>query len=142
MPVLAFSSLEVIAQRPLKLIENPQTIGKHLKKRRLELKIRQKDVAKLIGVSEDSVTYWENERSVPQIQFYPKIIDFLGYYPFQTNDKTIGGQLKRYRYENGLSHRKLSKITGIDPGTLAAWESNKRPPSTWGKMRFIALNIL
>lgn len=108
----------------------------------MELKLRQKDVAVQIGVSEDSITYWEYERSVPQIQFYPRIIDFLGYYPFQTNDKTIGGQLRRYRYENGLSHRKLSKMTGIDPGTLAAWENNKRLPSTWNKLRFIALDVL
>ncbi|MGV3598251.1 MAG: helix-turn-helix domain-containing protein [Bacteroidota bacterium] len=47
----------------------------------MDRNLMQKDVAKLIGVSEDCITYWENGRSNPQIRFTQNIIMFLGYIP-------------------------------------------------------------
>jgi DNA-binding XRE family transcriptional regulator len=78
--------------------KNPQTLGECIIKKRIENKQFQKDVARIIGVSEDSVTYWENERAQPQIQHYPAIISFLGYYPFKHETETLGGKLKQIRY--------------------------------------------
>ncbi|WP_244278826.1 helix-turn-helix domain-containing protein [Pedobacter suwonensis] len=34
-------------------------------KKRVELKLLQSDLAKILGVSSDSITYWENNRSKP-----------------------------------------------------------------------------
>lgn len=107
---------------PSQFIENPQTIGDHIKKR------RQKALTVKIGVSEDCITYWENGRSSPQIQYYPKLIEFWGYNPWPVDDESIGGQIRRYRFEHGLNHKKLSKITGFDPATLASWEGKTHPP--------------
>src|SRR4051812_45583526 len=101
-----------VALRP-KAIENPVTLGQHIKKRRLELKILQKDVAQIIGVSEDTITYWENGRATPQNRYYPKIIDFLGYNPLMV-DGTLGGRIKIYRLSNGLSQEELAKILEVD----------------------------
>lgn len=53
----------------------------------------QKEVAVLLGVSEDSITYWENERSHPQVQFYPAIINLLGYYPWLHETQSVSGKL-------------------------------------------------
>lgn len=82
----------------------------------------QKEVAKLIGVSEDCITYWENGRSEPQIQFIPYIIKFLGYMPLEIDISTLGGKIKDYRVRNGLSHKKMGKLFGVDATTIAAWE--------------------
>ncbi len=141
-PALPFFGIEQTAKRQSKNIENPQTIGEHIKKRRQELQLSQKDVAKILKVSEDCITFWENGRSKPQIQFYPKIIEFLVYFPFEVDYKSIGGQIKKYRIENGLSHRKLSKITGFDPATLARWEENLSAPSVVNKLKLVIHDIV
>ncbi len=39
----------------------------------------QRDGAKLIGVEEESIYNWENNRSKPNIHLLPKIIKSLGY---------------------------------------------------------------
>lgn len=61
----------------------------------------QKDVAELIGVTEDSVTGWENGRSVPQMRLYPSIISFLGYYPFDRDIEAVSGQMEFVRNTKG-----------------------------------------
>jgi transcriptional regulator with XRE-family HTH domain len=128
MDALGIFGVEQSAYLPSQTIENPQTIGEHLRKRRLELKITQKSVANIIGVSEDSITYWENERSSPQIRFYPKLIEFLGYNPFPFEKETLGGKIKKYRIENGLSIKRLAEAFGIEGRILVLWEENKIVP--------------
>jgi DNA-binding XRE family transcriptional regulator len=80
-PVLAFCELTSISKLPLpaKYPNELKTIADHLRKRRFDLKLSQSQVAKFIGVSNDTITYWENERTHPQVTFVPKIIGFLGY---------------------------------------------------------------
>lgn len=134
--------IEQSAKIPSQIIENPQTIGEHLRNRRLELKVTQKSVGQKIGVSKDCMTWWENGRSHPHIRYYPKLIEFLGYNPFQTDDKTVGGQIQKYRYENGLTFKQLSKITSFDEGTLARWEKNTIAPSATNKMKLVMLGVI
>lgn len=127
---LPFSRHHNILLKPLNIKHstNPKTIGEHLRKRRYDLALTQAQVATIIGVTEDSITYWENERSIPQVQFYGKIIKFLGYNPFEFEIKTFGDKIKHYRYLNGLSQKALGKLLGIDPSTLASWENNLSVP--------------
>ena len=108
-------------------IRTPVTLGDKIRKRRLELKMLQKDVAAFIGVSEDSVTFWENNRFFPSIKHMPKIIDFLGYYPFEIDLNSLSGKLKYYRNLKGLSHFELAKLLNVDATTTTSWESGKVP---------------
>jgi len=80
----------------------PVTIGEHIRKKRMDLKLLQSDVARIIKVSEDCITYWENNRSIPQINYYPQIIEFLGYCPFEIDETILSGRLKAYRWRNGF----------------------------------------
>ena len=129
-PAFPFSSLEISAPLPyLKELENPQVIGAHLKRRRLQLRLFQGDVAKIFEVCEDSITGWESGRSVPQIHLCPKIIQFLGYDPFPCETETLGGRIKKYRVEQGLSHKRLGKMVGVDASTIGAWENNEHVPN-------------
>lgn len=45
---------------PLSCPENPVSIGDHIRKKRMQLKLLQKDVAKICCVTEDCITNWKN----------------------------------------------------------------------------------
>ena len=57
-------------------------MGDHLRKKRLDLGLLQRDVARRLGVDTASVTNWEKNHNVPMPQLIPRIIEFLGYVPF------------------------------------------------------------
>ena len=94
----------------------------------MELKILQKDVARICGVTEDCITNWEKSRSNPQVQFFPHIINFLGYMPFEVDLTTLSGKLKAYRHINGLSQKQLGKILGVNGATVCSWELEENQP--------------
>lgn len=94
----------------------------------MELKLLQKDVGNILGVTEDSITNWEANRSTPQIKFFPHIIKFLGYLPFENDITTLSGKLKAYRYMNGLSHKQMGKILEVNASTIGAWEKGEQAP--------------
>jgi len=123
-------------------VENPQTLGEHLKNKQFELKISQNEMARRMSTNPENIISWCHSRTKPPISFYPKIIDFLEYNPFQVDDKSIGGQIKKHRMEHGLSHRKLSKVTGFDPATLARWEDNITSPNVEHKMKLVIMGIV
>jgi len=64
-----------------------KTIRDHIRKKRLDLNLYQKDVAKILGVSECSVWNWEKGTSNPSVKLKLRIIAFLGYVPFDISVK-------------------------------------------------------
>ena len=58
-----------------------KTLGDHIRKRRLDLGLLQREVAKVLGVDVDSVCQWEMGHRQPKVALFPGIIDFLGYVP-------------------------------------------------------------
>jgi len=114
---------------PTSFPENPVSIGDHIRKKRMELKLLQKDVASICGVTEDCITNWEKNRSIPQIQYFPHIINFLGYLPFEVDLTTLSGKLKAHRYINGLTQKQLGKIVGVDGATVCSWELKQNQPN-------------
>jgi site-specific DNA recombinase len=130
-PALPFSRMTKIVAKPMgmKYVENPVTIGQKIRNRRLELRLLQKDVAAMFNVVEDTITLWENERSKPLVYHYPKLIEFLGYMPFEIDTSTLAGQMKRYRYLNGLSQEDLAKRLSINESTVFHYEKETHMPS-------------
>lgn len=118
---------------------DPKSLGDHIRKRRMDLNLFQEEVAKIITVTTDCITNWENNRSEPQIQFYPSIIKFLGYQPFNNSFQSIGGKIMLYRTTHGLSHKKLGKLLGVDASTISSWENNKHEPQSRIKQRLLQL---
>ena len=106
------------------------TIADHLRKRRLDLKLSQAAVSRIIGVTEDTITYWENGRTVPQISVVPAVIRFLGYNPYEVDTSTLGGKVKQYRLMKGLSLKNFAKLVHVDPSTVKTWEDNEFTPET------------
>src|SRR6185437_8577432 len=62
------------------------TVGDHIRRRRLERHLLQKDVAKAIGVTVPTITNWEKNHTQPTFQHIPAIIKFLDYDPFPQAD--------------------------------------------------------
>ena len=103
------------------------TIGDHLRKKRLDLGLLQREVALLLRSTECSVYLWETNRTSPTLPFLPKIVEFLGYFPFDPG-WTPGERLIWIRRYLGLSQEAMARRLGVDPGTLGRWESGVREP--------------
>ena len=116
-----------------------KTIGDHIRKKRIDLKLLQKEVAQKIGVDETSVLNWEKNRNTPSLTYIPKIIEFLGYQPFDATAVTLGEKIVFLRRILGLSRNKLAQSLGVDPGTLGNWERDKTRPK---KVLMEKLNVL
>jgi transcriptional regulator with XRE-family HTH domain len=101
-------------------------IGDHIRKRRLDLGLLQIEVAATIGVSENTVWNWEHGTE-PELIHIPKIIEFLGYVPFDCPEDPIG-KLKYFKQVKGLSYEKLGDVMGRDPEQLNDWVSGRHKP--------------
>jgi len=99
-------------------------LGHHLKKRRLELGLFQKQVARALDISEWTYLGWEHDRKSPVISFWPRIIRFLGYDP-NPESTTLGEQITSKRRQLGLSQVRAAKLVGVDVGTFRCWESGE-----------------
>ena len=120
--MLPFCHLTLKAPKPLPSNYPLQTksLGDHIKRRRLDLKILQKEAAKKIGVDETTIWLWENNCVEPSISYIPKIIEFLGYTPFDTKYNSLGEKIITFRRIHGLSQKKLALLIGIDSTTIGS----------------------
>ena len=106
----------------------PTTLGDHLKKRRHELGLRQKDVAAQLGVTQGTILSWETHQTHPAVIYIPRIIAFLGYNPYP-EPQTFGERIVAKRRQLGLSRKQTAKLLGMDEGSLAHWEKGQRQPT-------------
>ncbi len=105
----------------------------------MDLHLSQMDVAKLFNTCEDTITGWENGRNQPQTHFYPRIIDFLGYIPFEVSNETLGGVLKSFRLTRGLSQKSMGKLFSVSESTVASWENEQTTPNMVMKEKILLL---
>lgn len=122
---LPFCHITLSASKPTKLPTVLNTTGDHIRKRRFELGLFQRQVAELLGVDECTVTNWEKHRTKQQLRLIPKIIEFLGYNPLGQDPENIGERVFQYRKCCGVSQKELAKRIGIDATTLSRLEKNK-----------------
>ena len=65
-----------------------RTIGNHVRKRRLDLGLLQREVALRIGVDPTSIFNWEAGRHHPSLRHLPAALDFLDYAPRHSPEAT------------------------------------------------------
>ncbi|TCC93714.1 transcriptional regulator [Pedobacter frigiditerrae] len=95
----------------------------------MQLGLMQSEVAEMFKVSADCITNWENNRNKPQINYYPSIISFLGYVPFELNTNTLSEKIFAYKCINGLSYKAFGKLLGVDASTIRCWEIDQGTPN-------------
>jgi transcriptional regulator with XRE-family HTH domain len=100
------------------------SLGDHIRGRRLDLNLLLKQVAGQIGVDATTIHNWESNASLPAIRYVPAILEFLGYDPFPPA-QTLGERLVTARKALGLSQQKLALSLGVDPGTWQSWEAGQ-----------------
>jgi transcriptional regulator with XRE-family HTH domain len=101
----------------------PKTIGDHIRKKRLQLGLTQKQVGKLLRVTDFSIINWERGDFQPdRPTILRRIIEFLGFDPDPPLPKTLADRLRAKRREMGWGQRKLAKHLGVDGSTITRWE--------------------
>ena len=101
-----------------------KTVGDHIRKHRLDLGLGQQEVSRIIGVTRAMISAWEMKPVEPAMKHIPKIIEFLGYVPFERGE-TLGKRITIFRKTLGLSHYQLAKKLGVAPCTIMNWEHDK-----------------
>ena len=124
---LPFVRLVFRGVRPKPYPEHPTTLGEHLRKRRLQAGLLQREVAGQLGVDKETFATWEKGRCTPTVWYYPAIFSFLGYDPFPA-PTTLPERIASQRRRLGLSLREAARKIGVDQGTLIRWESGEWKP--------------
>jgi transcriptional regulator with XRE-family HTH domain len=134
--------------RGIEVSKRPETIGGHLRKRRLQLGLYQKEAARRLGVSTVALSRWECDKVYPAWAQQPAIIDYLGYNPFtnpalgsphsneassvaflsQDAPDDIGKMIMKKRIEMRKTRKGLAKELGISIKTISNLEMNRRMP--------------
>jgi DNA-binding transcriptional regulator YiaG len=104
------------------------TLGDHIRNRRLDLSLFQKQVADQLAVSEDTISNWEGNTTSPAVRHVPAILGFLGYDPIPVAQGLPEG-VAAARKRLGLSQRKLAAQLGVDPTTVRHWEAGRHRPT-------------
>lgn len=112
--------LTLRVKKPKDYSEAPQTLGEHLKKRRRELGLFQREAAERMGVAVETLINWEKDRTEPIASRFRPAIDFLGYDP-TPEPRTLGERLDAKRRRTGMTISEVAKHLGWDDGTLTRY---------------------
>jgi transcriptional regulator with XRE-family HTH domain len=115
------------ALKPTPFPLEPKTLGEHLKKRRHELGLIQKDVAARLGICHETYIHWEKDQTTPYTASYGPLIAFLGYDPSPA-PQSLGERILARRRELGLTGKQLAHILGWDERTVLKYECNEWVP--------------
>ncbi|MDR3402035.1 MAG: helix-turn-helix transcriptional regulator [Chthoniobacter sp.] len=100
-----------------------------IRKRRLDLGIRQKDAARIIGCDQMTMVNWEKGHTAfPRIQHMAGVVRFLGFNPVPDGG-TVAERLVNRRTALGITQKEFARQIGVDPSTLARWERGERIPA-------------
>jgi transcriptional regulator with XRE-family HTH domain len=124
--------LTLKAKKPVHREKYPdilRTWGDHIKTRRLDLKLTNRQLSLKFHVDDTTIYLWEHNRVRPSVAQIPKIIEFLGRDPFEKEAENLGDKIREYRRVRGLSRKKLVEQLGINLSTLEGWETGKHRPT-------------
>lgn len=113
--------LSATKPKPYDYPADPKSTGEHLRKRRLDLRLLQREVAGIVGVNEATIQNWETGNHSVSLSAWPSVLNFLGYDP-RPPGRTIGEKLRFHREALGLSAGALAARWGVDPATVTKYE--------------------
>jgi transcriptional regulator with XRE-family HTH domain len=95
-------------------------LGEHLKKRRRELGLLQREAANRMGIGTDTYANWEKGKTEPVAAQFRPVVELLGYDPTPA-PKTLAERLKAKRRELGVTFSQVARYFGWDEGTLTRY---------------------
>jgi transcriptional regulator with XRE-family HTH domain len=116
------------ALKPKDWTDEPRTLGDHLKKRRREFDLLQREAAVRLGVSVDTYRGWEIGRIRPGPGAWVRIIGWLGYDP-TPEPNSIGERLRAKRRALGWTEAEAAAHFGCDDSTIRRYERGIRLPA-------------
>jgi len=103
--------------------------------------LTQEQVAERLQTLVYNLENWEQNCTAPTIQYFPKIIEFLGYIPWEMSARTLGERIIAHRKLSGLTQRQLAHKIGVHPCTIISWEEGTRKPDKKRLKRLAAFLI-
>lgn len=93
------------------------SIGKHIRKYRLEKKLKQEDLAELSGLSANYIGMVERGQKIPSLESFINILNSLGV----SADMVLCDELScGYMTKNTLLHDRISQLSQKDQKTVYA----------------------
>ena len=117
----------------------PVTIGEHIRAKRRERQLLQRDVAAQMGVTPETVSSWEKSSTTPPARLLPAIIHFLGYDP-TPEPTTLPERMRDYRRNNGLTIKEAAHRMGVNESSWGQWERTGMIP--WKRYRTLVDEFL
>lgn len=129
--------------------KEPATIGGHLRRRRLQLKILQREAARRLRVSKVTLSRWERDTVYPTWSQQPKVIEYLAYNPFTDPalghpggnkpssvaflsfgvPANIGQRIVAECIRTRKTREEFARMLGLSPKTIWNWVTGRRRPS-------------
>ena len=134
--------------RGIPVPREPTSIGGHLRRRRLQLKIRQSEAARRLRVSTVTLSHWERDTVYQTWPLRPRVVEYLGYDPFtdpelgrpkgtetqfvailaRNGPDDIGAALRKRRLELSKTQKQFAKELGVSARTIRDWELARHSP--------------
>ena len=92
------------------------------------MRLGQREIADVIGVEEWTISGWELDKFEPKTGHLPKLVQFLGYIPWQIETETLGGKLQQARLLKGVQPSELAAQIEVSTKAILRWESNINKP--------------
>ena len=105
----------------------PKTLADRVRHRRIGLGLTIEQLASELGVDPGTLAEWEGGRRRPVGKFLAKVSGLLGE-DLRPAATTLGHRLRRRREDLALSQRAMARRLGVNPATLARWETGRREP--------------
>ncbi len=122
---MPFTRIVIKSPKLKRKLPEPETLGEHIRRRREELKLYQRELAERLGVDHLTVHNWETGKTRPGVAHFPALIAFLGYDPGQPAKRKVAALLKAKRRQLGLTQREVARLLDVDPSIVGGWEADE-----------------
>ena len=99
---------------------NQDKIGKFIAENRKKKKLTQSELAEKLGVTDRSISNWENGKNMPDLSLFKPLCDILG---ITINELMSGENINKQEYNQKLEENLINTIDYIDKKNI---ESNDK----------------
>jgi hypothetical protein len=90
-------------------VDNPETLGQHLMKRRKQLGLLQREAATQMGIGTETYANWEKDKTEPIAAQFRPVLDFLGYDPMPA-PVTLAERVQTKRRQLGVTFEQMAEM--------------------------------